>query len=234
VLIEALVPVRGLPAGKSRLAALLSPGQRRRLVRAMLADVVAALRDSHALARITIYSRDQAAAVVATELGVGFLAEPPALRDLSAALRHAQADPGDGLAGREALLIVPADVPLLAPATVRGLCEAVAGAGPRVVGLAPSRDGGTNGLLLRPASVIAPAYGPGSAAAHRAAAEALGAAVLEVQDDRWALDIDSPEDLSRLRLLAAASAHVGASETLRCLAEPGFPSLPQGADPSRP
>jgi 2-phospho-L-lactate guanylyltransferase (CobY/MobA/RfbA family) len=43
--VEAVVPVRGLPAGKARLARLLTVEQRNRLVRAMLADVVRALVD---------------------------------------------------------------------------------------------------------------------------------------------------------------------------------------------
>ena len=67
--VEAIVPVRGLPAGKKRLAALLSVEQRNRLVRAMLSDVVETLRAATAVDAISIFSADAAAAREAERLG---------------------------------------------------------------------------------------------------------------------------------------------------------------------
>ena len=69
----AVVPVRGLPAGKRRLAALLDADERNDLVRAMLDDVVAALVAAESVGSILIASRDVAARDEASRLGVGFL-----------------------------------------------------------------------------------------------------------------------------------------------------------------
>jgi len=212
--VEALVPVRGLPAGKTRLAALLTVDQRNRLVRAMLADVVAALRASAGITGVTIVSGDDAAGRVAAELGVGFLRQPQDVLGLNAGLAWAQR----ALADREAVLIVPADLPLVMPADVDLLLRALPD-GP-AVGIAPSRDGGTNGLLLRPPGVIAPHYGPESARRHAEAAAEVGVPARRVESEGWRLDLDAPEDLGRLLALA----HEGvATQTVACLRSEGFP-----------
>ena len=215
--VEAVVPVRGLPAGKARLARLLTIEQRNRLVRAMLDDVVRALQGARRVERVTIVSRDAAARREAERLGVAFLRQPPDRTGLNAALQDAQGD----RATAGALLIVPADLPLVRPADIDALVEAASPstAGPAVA-LAPAEDGGTNGLCLRPPGVIAPAYGPGSAARHERAARDAGAAFAVVRSERWALDVDWPEDLARLLALAGPAE----LETVRCLRSPGFPS----------
>ncbi|HJN91654.1 MAG TPA: 2-phospho-L-lactate guanylyltransferase [Dehalococcoidia bacterium] len=210
------MPVRGLPAGKQRLAALLSVEQRNLLVRAMLADVVETLRMSPCVEAVTIVSGDAAAAREAERLGVGFLRQPEGLTGLNAGLSFAQGE----CVGRDAILVVPADLPLVTPEDVSAL---VTGApdGP-VVGVAPSRDEGTNGLFLRPPDVIGPLYGPESSKRHAEAAQAAGVAVHWVDEGRWRLDVDTPEDLGQL---VAEVREGSARQTLACLRSSGFPSL---------
>ncbi len=216
--VAAVVPVRGLPAGKTRLAALLDADQRNRLVRAMLEDVVRTLQQAPGVASVTILSRDAAATREAERLGVGFLRQPAAVHGLNAAIVHAQQD----LAGSGALLIVPADLPLVTPDDVGQL---VAQAQTHAVVLAEADDGGTNGLLLRPPAAIAPAFGQGSAGRHRAAAQAAGVPVHTVRSQRWALDLDTPEDLSRLLALVPTHPHADTLRTLECLRAPDFPAI---------
>ena len=209
--IEAVVPVRGLPAGKTRLAAVLAPEERNRLVRAMLEDVVATLRRCPAIRRVTVLSRDVAAAREAQRLGADFLQQPPTADGLNAALQFAQ----EARAQADALLIVPADLPLITPADVDQVIGALAP--PPSVALAPSYDGGTNALLLSPPLVIAPAFGPHSADRHAAAAKAAGATVVIIQGEYWALDLDSPEDIARLLAQNEGPAAGRSLETLRYL-----------------
>ena len=188
----AVVPVRGLPAGKRRLAALLDVEQRNSLVRSMLEDVVRALQGAPVVDDVVICSRDAAAAEEAARLGADFLQQPEDQPGFNAAVRLAQRELGS--AG--ALLVVPADLPLLTVAAVHTLVDA-APPTPAVV-IAPAHNGGTNGLLLRPPGVIAPLFGPASAQAHRQAAAAAGEAGVPlrvVPDDAWARDIDSSDDL---------------------------------------
>ena len=182
----AVVPVRGLPAGKRRLAALLDTDERNGLVRAMLDDVVAALSAAESVDRVVIASRDAAARDEASRLGVEFLDQTSLKLGYNRAVAMAQE------AFREAasLLIVPADVPLITPDSV-DLVVSTAPVGPAIV-VAPAHDGGTNGLLLRPPDVISPQFGPSSARAHAQSAASAGEAGVpfrEARIDVWAFDL---------------------------------------------
>ena len=216
--IEAVVPVRGLPAGKTRLARLLSVDQRNRLVRAMLEDVVGALQAAPSVERVTIFSRDAAARREAERLEAGFLQQPPGRAGLNPGLAYAQAQRAE--AG--ALLIVPADLPLITAEDVEALVAALRSA--PAVAIASADDGGTNGLCLRPPGVIAPAFGADSARLHRSAAERAGARVSRLDSERWALDVDWPEDLARVLRLAAGHQAGQLLHTIRCLRAPDFPA----------
>jgi len=77
----------------------------------------------------------------------------------------------------------------------------------------PDRHGtGTNGLLLTPPDVIAPAFGPGSRARHSDAATAAGARVEVAELTGFAFDVDTRDDLDALRD-ALANGHGGAAHT---------------------
>ena len=192
----AVVPVRGLPAGKRRLAALLNVDDRNALVLAMLDDVTRALVAAESVERVVIASRDVAARDEAARLNVGFLDQTELRLGYNRAVSFAQ----EALAAADALLIVPADVPLITPDAV-DLVVASAPDGPAVV-VAPAHNGGTNGLFLRPPGVIAPQFGPSSARAHEQSAAAAGEAGVpfrEAQIDVWAFDLDTPADLRWLQ-----------------------------------
>ncbi len=192
----AVVPVRGLPAGKRRLAALLDTEERNSLVRAMLDDVVASLLEADSVDRVAIASRDAAARDEAARLDVEFLDQTNLRLGYNRAVAFAQNTFRD--AG--ALLVVPADVPLITPDAI-DLMVATAPDGPAVV-VAPAYDGGTNGLLLRPPDVIAPLFGPSSARAHEQSAASAGEAGVPFRTasiDVWAFDLDTPRDLRWLQ-----------------------------------
>ncbi len=87
----------------------------------------------------------------------------------------------------------------------------------------PDRHGtGTNALLLAPADVIEPSFGPGSCARHLAAAEA--AAVTHAVERVAGLehDVDTPEDLVALagRLSRASPAVAPRTRTTAVLSPP--------------
>lgn len=191
----AVVPVRGLPAGKRRLAALLDVPARNSLVLAMLDDVTAALTQAERIDRVVIASRDAAARDEAARLGVEFLDQTTLQLGYNRAVAYAQS----ALAGADALLIVPADVPLITPDSV-DMVVGTAPDGPAIV-VAPAHNGGTNGLFLRPPEIIRPQFGPSSARAHAQAAAAAGEAGVPyrlARIDVWAYDLDTPSDLQLL------------------------------------
>lgn len=197
----ALIPVKRLEQSKSRLLPGLSDATRQALTLAMLEDLIEALRASGRVARIAVTTPDPIVAERAAQAGAEVVVRPEP--GLNAALD----DAGRRLAPApdEALLVVLGDVAGALPAELARLVDAahLPGAPARGVWLAPSNDGGTSALLLRPYGAIPFCFGPESARRHREAAQAAGVAYHELPLDSLAIDLDQPEDLTRF--LASAS-----------------------------
>ncbi len=190
----ALVPAKLGAEAKRRLAPGLDVAQRRALARAMLADVLDALRRAPSIDGIAVVGRGAILAALAREMGVDAIPERAA-----GSLNEAVAEGVRACLARGAtsVLVAMADLPLLRARDV----EAMLATGRRDgVVAAVSRDGtGTNLLLLRPPRGIATAFGPGSLALHRAAAERAGFPFRVRRLAGPALDVDTPEDLAILR-----------------------------------
>ena len=184
-----IVPVKGLGDAKSRLAAALTPRQRATLVLAMLEDVLIAVRVAHE-GLLLLVTPDDDYAPAARRAGAELM------KDAGGGYNAAVAQALAAAAAREAgaALVLPADQPRVQPSELRSAIEALEEAS---VVVAPSRDGGTGLLGLRPPDAIGPAFGIGSAARHRALGEAAGltAAWLELPSLRD--DVDEVGDLLR-------------------------------------
>ncbi|TMC15787.1 MAG: 2-phospho-L-lactate guanylyltransferase [Chloroflexi bacterium] len=171
---RALIPVKMLNEVKSRLAPYLTAQQRAELVLDMLHHVIDTLRESEALAAISVVSPDTAILQQVQRWGAHALQEEvhghnPAL---TAAARRELA------AGATALLTISADLPLLRAVDIQCMIEQ---SRQYAVVLAPARDGtGTNALLMRPPLALPYVSGPGS-------------------NTHTALDIDTIEDLTLLQ-----------------------------------
>jgi 2-phospho-L-lactate guanylyltransferase len=102
-------------------------------------------------------------------------------------------------AGREAVLILPGDMPLVRSADIEQLLAQVpAGATAPFALLVPSHDRlGTNALLLAPPDIIKLRFGYDSFSFHMSEVSARGLALRVFENDRIALDIDEPQDLAR-------------------------------------
>lgn len=207
----ALIPVKRLEESKSRLLPELPDAKRQALTLAMLEDLIEALRRSGCIERIAVTTPDPLVASRARAAGAEVLMRPEpglntALEDGAARLAPA---------GDEPFLVVLGDVAGALPEDFRRL---VGHADPTArtpgVWLAPSADGGTSALLLRPARAIGFRFGPDSARRHRDAARGAGVAYLEVPLPSLAIDLDQPEDL------AAFLATSGGGARTRALLEP--------------
>lgn len=188
----AIVPVKALDAAKSRLTETLDPGDRRRLVLAMLADVLMNLRRCEAVSRVVVVTDDRDARHRAEAEGAEVVPDGGAASHSEAALRGiaAAAHPDDRV------LLAPGDCPLV---TVEDL-DALLGAPQPSVVVVPDRHGtGTNALLLDPPDAIEPSFGPGSLQRHLDVAAALGVSAESRVVPSLALDIDTPDDLATLR-----------------------------------
>lgn len=175
-----LVPVKAFAEAKIRLAGVLPAPERSELARRMAERVVAA-------------ASPLPVAVVCDDAGVRTWAEGLGARVIWRPGRGLNGAVTDGVVslaemGYQRVIVAHADLPL---ATSLAWVADFDG-----VSLVPDRrEDGTN-VAVVPASAAFPfAYGPGSFARHRRAAERLGLPVRVVRDAALAWDVDVPADL---------------------------------------
>ena len=128
--------------------------------------------------------------------------------------------------GRKAasLLVVHADIPTLADEEVAAL---LAAGRDHAVAIAAAIDGGTNALMTTPPDAIGFRFGPGSAAAHEAAAREAGLAAARLDLPFLSRDLDTPDDLrARPDLLIRGADAAG----FEAFAVPGIPEVAAGDD----
>jgi 2-phospho-L-lactate guanylyltransferase len=209
----AVVPAKDPARAKSRLAPVLPQSARRELALRLLEHTLAVLAAVPGGQRRQVISAADEPLEMARRQGAMALREaPPLLRQrpgawartgeptgesgepaLNAALdqaaRHAIQH------GADALLILPADLPLLDSPAVLALVARLDA--PRGVVLVPDRlHSGTNALLLRPPRALPFQFGAESFQRHRASARQLGVPLQMLEQPALALDLDTPEDLA--------------------------------------
>ena len=204
----AVVPVKPFDEGKSRLAGVLSTKRREAVSKRLFFHVMAVIQEAAICDAVLVVSRGKEVLAAAEQVGAIALREKPAL-DGSDLLNLALTDARTYAVRHhaDALLVVPADLPLIVPDDLRGLRK-VAFGDPDVEGavvknqkivIAPSRDGGTNALLLYPPSVIDFAFGKDSFRRHCDQARLANVPCHFFENVNLATDIDYPENLEPIR-----------------------------------
>jgi 2-phospho-L-lactate guanylyltransferase len=192
--IWAIVPVKPLRRGKSRLAGLLSEDQRTRLNRHLLEHVLNTLMEIPEIEHTLVVSRDPAALALTRDMGGRTVLEDGAPQFNTAIKRATIIAKSQGA---HAVLVLPADLPLIKPTDIKSLLRH--GKKPPVVVISPDRrQDGTNALFIDPAGLIEYGYGPGSFHCHSERATHSGARLEIVENANFALDLDLPEDLEAL------------------------------------
>jgi 2-phospho-L-lactate guanylyltransferase len=198
----AIVPVKPLRRGKSRLAGTLTEDERTELNQHLLERTIKVLSALKELDQILVVSRDPHALTIARNQGAKTVQEdgqPHLNTALKRATVMAQVHSTRGV------LVLPADLPLLTPDDVRALIDRAVK--PPVVVIAPDRHGkGTNALLMVPAGQIEYDFGEGSFQRHCERAKQSGARLEIVELHALGLDLDLPEDLEMIRKLEAEAA----------------------------
>lgn len=152
----------------------------------MLGDVLAACG---VVGPTYLVTPDSRAAEIAADAGAAVVPDPGGGQGV--AVRKAIE-----AVARGAVLVVNADLPCAAPEDLRSLLAATPGGG---VALVEARDGTTNALSLPGREVYAPLYGRGSAARFAEHVAGLGLEAVSAAIPNLVEDVDTLEDLHRLR-----------------------------------
>jgi 2-phospho-L-lactate guanylyltransferase len=191
----AIVPVKPLRRGKSRLAGTLSEDERTELNRSLLRNTLKTFADLKEVEEVLVISRDPQALAIARQHGARTVRED-GQPELNTALRRATVIAQ--VYATRGVLVLPADLPLVTRDDVLTLIER-AGEPPAVV-IAPDRHGtGTNALLISPAGLIEYDFGEDSFQRHCQRARNAGARLEVVDLPTLGLDLDLPEDLELVR-----------------------------------
>lgn len=196
--IWAIIPVKPLNRAKSRLAQVLSPQEREQLAELMLRHVLGVVRNVPQIMGTLVISRDSRALAIAREFGARTVQESGAPELNNALMRATQ------VVARwksEAVLILPADLPLIAEEDITAIID-LGHYNQTIVISTDQNEDGTNALFIRPPGVIDYAYGTGSFHRHTEMAKEAGADVKVYRSPRLLLDIDLPSDLEAYRELA--------------------------------
>jgi len=191
----AIVPIKPLRRGKSRLSEILSEKERYKLNHQLFLNTIEVLRGVDEISDILVVSRDSDVLTESREFGVRTVTENGA-PELNNALRRASLF--SRAFSTEGVLIVPADIPLLTPQDLRDFLSKRTE--PPMLVISPDRRRqGTNMLLVDPADLLTFSYGQDSFNRHIALAHSQGADVVIYENERIALDLDIPEDFDLLR-----------------------------------
>lgn len=189
----AILPVKRLYAAKQRLATGLGGEQRRRLVEAMVADVLEAIAAARTVEATIVVTGDPVAQELAAAVGAAVVPDPEDGGHngaVAAGIARAEAD------GAGCVVLLPGDCPLLDPREIDSLLTGIPDS---YVGIVPDRHGtGTNALVLSPPDAIAPSFGEGSCARHVALAREAGVAFGVDELPSLGLDLDTPADIIAL------------------------------------
>ena len=190
----AIVPLKPPSLAKSRLAAVLTPEQRRAWFFHMARRAIASLRATRGIEQVAVITPDAEVARFAQALGAVVLTESHAAgtaHAFTAALAQLQSH------DLTSVLMIAGDLPLISSQALEPLVDAAVR---HDVVIVPDRlQRGTNALVCSPPDAIAPCFGEDSCARHVAAARAAGRTFCTLQLEALALDIDVPADIEQLR-----------------------------------
>ena len=185
-----VVPVKDLRGTKSRLAPVLDPAARAGLTLYMMGRVVTRALEAGVDA-VGVVSPDPIVLDEALKRGATPLVQKS--RGLNPALEQGRLWATQN--GASALLVLPADLPLIEPEDVLAV---LAGAASSPVVVVP--DGarsGTNALLLRPPDALPFLFGPESFEAHLRAADDREVEAYVCENGHLSFDRDTAGDLAR-------------------------------------
>ncbi len=186
----AIIPIKPLRRGKSRLATVLSEEERKILNQNLLVKTIKCLNEVNEIDQILVVSYDPNALMISREYGVRTIQEGRHT-NINNALRKGT------LAAQafkvSSILILPADLPYIDSHAVQGLLSRLSQ--PPEIVIAPDRKmNGTNALLMQPIGILDYDFGQWSFRKHIEQAERKKIRVEIYNNEKLAFDLDEPED----------------------------------------
>jgi len=185
-----IIPVKRLDNAKSRLSPLLTSDERKQFCLKMLEDVLRTVKSTKRINQTVVVSNDPEVFNVAKNFEVVYL------RERKTGLNEAvsQAIGWCIERGATSILVLPADIPLVAPTDLNRMLALREKAS---MVISPSISGkGTNALLLTPPKACPTFYGPRSFQRHQEEASKRRISFHKFRSQRMALDVDTVKDVT--------------------------------------
>jgi 2-phospho-L-lactate guanylyltransferase len=191
----AIIPIKPLRRGKSRLSSVLSEDKREGLNQYLLTSTLQCLKNISKIDHILVISYDPSALTLARKFGARTVLENRNT-NINCALRKAT------LAAKainsSKILIVPADLPLLTKDDILAVIGK-SGDPPEIVIVPDRKMSGTNILLINPIGAIKYDFGEWSFRKHVEQAERKKINIKICERKNLSFDLDLPEDWEFLK-----------------------------------
>jgi 2-phospho-L-lactate guanylyltransferase len=187
----AIIPIKPLRRGKSRLSGVLTEQEREDLNQHLLIRSINCLKQVVEIDQIVVVSHDPAALSFSREYGVRTIQENRNT-NINNALRKAT---HAAIAfSASSVLVIPADLPFMIPEDLTGLISKSMSF-PEII-ISPDRKMyGTNALFIKPPGILDYDFGQWSFKKHIEQAERKKIRVEIYNNERLGFDLDLPEDL---------------------------------------
>ena len=187
----AIVPVKSLRRGKSRLAGVLTDEERSALNQDLLIKTLMCLKTIQKIDQILVISYDPEALAKARELDVMTVQEG-SKTNINNALRRATVAAKAYNASKA--IIIPADLPFIDKGEMESFL-AQEGDPPEIIISSDRHSEGTNALFINPIGILEYNFGPWSFRKHIEQAERKKIKVKIKNMESLTFDLDVPEDL---------------------------------------
>jgi 2-phospho-L-lactate guanylyltransferase len=187
----AIVPVKSIIRGKSRLAGVLSDEERAALNRDLLTRTLLCLKSVPRIDQMLVISYDPEVLARARDVGATTVQEGKKT-NINNALRRATVAAKAYNASK--IIIIPADLPFIKKEDLEIFLDQ-AGTPPEIIISSDRHSNGTNALYINPIGILEYNFGPWSFQKHVEQAEQKKMHVKIKNMDSLTFDLDLPEDL---------------------------------------
>ena len=207
----AIIPVKRLDKGKSRLARVLNVKERAMLSAAMLKDILHVISYSHYISDVFVVTSDDTVKEIAYSYGA------LVLKGEDKGVNHAVSLANEYVKDYHASVILPHDIPLISNLDIAMLYNSALYSKECIVITPSHRLDGTNALLRKSPLIIDTHYDEDSYTLHIKEAMSKGVRVKILLSKGLMYDIDEIDDLYYMLRLFIEEKVIGGSYTKECL-----------------